>query len=147
MVTIQEITYEQCLTLWNQLWANRVSPIEPTSAMTFSHTSQRSYTTNVGTPTFLGAFVNEQLVGVNSIHDVDENQQRSRGLFVLPEFRSNGIATKLLKATIACRKPGRCLWSYPKDSALPTYVRAGFRVITDRIYDPVEDKWNYYVKA
>lgn len=147
MVTIQEITYEQCLVLWNQLWATRVSPIEPTSAMKFSYTSQRLYTDKVGTPTFLGAFVDDMLVGVNSIHDVDETQQRSRGLFVLPEYRGKGIAIKLLKETISRRKPDRCLWSYPKEEALPSYVRAGFRVITDRIFDATENKWNYYVKV
>lgn len=148
MVTIQEITYGQCLTLWNLLWTTRVSPIEPTSAMKLpKFASTREYTNIIGDPIFLGAFMDEQLVGVNSIHLVDEHQMRSRGLFVLPEFRSKGIATKLLKASIARRPADKVLWSYPKEEALPTYVRAGFRCITDRIYDPIEDKWNFYVKA
>ncbi len=148
MVTIQEITYEQCLTLWQLLWVDRVSPIEPTSAMKLPRfATTREYSDLIGEPTFLGAFWDDQLVGVNSLHSVGEHQMRSRGLYVLPEFRSKGIATKLLKETIARNPLDKILWSYPKDKALPTYVRAGFRVITDRIYDATEDKWNYYVKA
>jgi GNAT superfamily N-acetyltransferase len=148
MVTIQEITYDQCLTLWQLLWETRVSPIEPTSAMklpTFATT--REYTSIIGEPIFLGAFLDDKLVGVNSIHLVDAHQMRSRGLYVLPEYRSKGIATKLLKASIARRPADKILWSYPKEEALPTYVRAGFRCITDRIYDATEGKWNFYVKA
>lgn len=142
---IKEITFQECLPLWQLLWADRVSPIEPTSAMVIPlDVSVREYSTMIGKPTFLGYFENNILVGVNSHHPI-QNFSRSRGLYVLGSHRGKGIAVKLLKETIA-----RChnlVWSYPKDAALSVYLRAGFHAISGPIVDTVDNKTNYYVSV
>jgi len=140
---IREITYEECLPLWQLLWAGRVSPIEPTSAMAFPHdVNVREYTNDIGTPTFLGYFDGAILVGVNSYHKVD-NFYRSRGLYVLGSHRKQGIGEALLRATI--ERNNRPVWSYPKMEALSVYLKAGFTETGDPVYDAVESKTNQYV--
>lgn len=142
---IREITYEECLPLWQLLWAGRVSPIEPTSAMVIPFdANEREFSQNIGTPTFLGYFDGDVLVGVNSFHKI-ENFYRSRGLYVLGSHRKRGIGEALLRETIA-RTPAP-VWSYPKMEALPVYLKAGFMEISNPVYDEVEDKTNMYVCA
>jgi GNAT superfamily N-acetyltransferase len=145
---IQEITFEECLKLWHLLWLTRVSPIEPTSAMTLPNhiTLERQYSNDVGNPTFLGYHQDGKLVGVNSFHRVSDSM-RSRGLFVLDSCRGKGIAHQLLGETIRRAGEHFYVWSYPKKEALSVYLKAGFKLVTDGIYDPIEQKWNYYVKT
>ena len=142
---IREITYEECLPLWQLLWAGRVSPIEPTSAMVIPFDPlKREYTTKIGTPVFLGYFDNDILVGVNSYHKIG-NFYRSRGLYVLGSHRKQGIGEALLRETKS-RAAGP-VWSYPKMEALSVYLKAGFVEISNPIYDEVEGKTNVYVFA
>jgi GNAT superfamily N-acetyltransferase len=142
---IKQITYEECLVLWKMLWVNRVSPIEPTSSMVFYPSCKgRIYSQNIGTPIFLGAFIDGILVGVNSLHSLDDTT-RSRGLYVLGEHRGKGIANALLKATIDHAES--FVWSYPKEEALSVYEKAGFKIASEIIHDVIENKWNYYVRT
>jgi GNAT superfamily N-acetyltransferase len=145
---IKEITYQECLTLWNLLWADRVSPIEPCSAMDLPPNLpwdcvERPHTTNYGQPTFLGAFRDGELVGVNSLHHVN-GRIRSRGLYVLGSHRGHGIAKDLLLETIT-RADGLEVWSFPKKEALMVYIRAGFFQVSPMMWDHKENKNNCYV--
>lgn len=140
---IREITYQECLPLWQLLWAGRVSPIEPTSAMAIPFDPQeREYSDDIGTPIFLGYFDGEDLVGVNSYHRVN-NFYRSRGLYVKGSHRRQGIAQKLLAETIERCPTG--VWSYPKVEAVSVYLAVGFMEISLPVFDPVENKTNQYV--
>jgi GNAT superfamily N-acetyltransferase len=140
---IREIKYQECLPLWQLLWAGRVSPIEPTSAMAFPFdVNVREYTQNIGTPTFMGYFDGDLLVGVNSYHTVD-NFYRSRGLYVLGSHRKQGIGEALLRATI--ERTERPVWSYPKIEAMSVYLKAGFTETGEPVYDDIEGKTNQYV--
>ena len=140
---IQEITYQECLPLWSLLWANRVSPIEPTSAMLLPNDpmGQRVYSNIIGSPIFLGVYDNDTLVGVNSYHTVG-NQTRSRGLYVRGSHRGQGIGELLLRETI---KRTNQVWSYPKQEALNVYLKAGFKLYSEAIVDDIENKTNFYV--
>jgi GNAT superfamily N-acetyltransferase len=147
MLHLHEISYDKCLPLWEQLWNARVSPIEPTSAMILPEDRTiRAYSNEIGPPTFLGVFDGSYLIGVNSYHDVGE-QQRSRGLFVLPEYRGQGVGLWLLKETLSRRDPNKLMFSFPKEQALTTYTRAGFKVTSERMFDFHENKANYYVMS
>jgi GNAT superfamily N-acetyltransferase len=140
---IKTIQYDECLTLWNLLWADRVSAIESTSAMTLPvGGAHRSYSSNIGIPVFLGAYQGDLLIGVNSFHSVD-TIFRSRGLYVLDEFRGNKIGQLLLEKTIELA--GGRVWSFPKQEAINTYIRAGFHPVGQFEYDHIEKKRNCYV--
>ena len=129
---IKQISFEQIYEIWkNSLWPNRTSPIEPNSAMIFlgGYTMDNMTTT----PTFLGYFQNDKIIGVNSGHKCSDNSYRSRGLFVFPEFRHTGIATKILKATIEQGKVEGCsfVWSYPRKTSWRAYKQADFILMSE----------------
>ena len=133
---IKEITWEEIFPIWSQkLWPVRTSPIQTHSAMRFM--GDYDMENKETKATFLGYFLDNKLVGVNSGHGCKEIpvyglNYRSRGLFVLPDYRKKGIGTALLEATKSqAREEGyKTVWSYPKISSWDTYNRAGFSLAT-----------------
>lgn len=133
-IMIKEITWQEIYEVWkNYLWLERVSPIESTSAMCFLN----GYNMNnkISKPTFFGFFVDNILVGVNSGHSCEPNENygknyRSRGLFVFEQYRNLGIGKQLLLATAATAKLQQCsiIWSYPKYTSWSVYEKAGFQL-------------------
>lgn len=138
MTEIKEISWEQIQEVWaTKLWPSRESAIEPVSAMRY----MGGYTSDLGAPTFLGLFVDDVLVGVNSFHRV-ERAYRSRGLWIDEQMRSRGYGILLLKETIA--RVDRCIWSFPRSSSVSTYVKAGFVITSEEIGNPDIGATNYY---
>jgi GNAT superfamily N-acetyltransferase len=85
-------------------------------------------------PTFFGYIINDAIVGVNSGHACpNQNNYRSRGLWVDPNYRGQGLAQKLLTATIeqAQQEGYTQIWSYPRLSSWPTYQAVGFKLASD----------------
>lgn len=121
------ISFESIYPIWkNDLWFNRVSKIETNSAMKYLggiDILNMSYAA-----TFFGYVLENKIVGVNSGHKCSDQSYRSRGLYVYPEFRSNGIGSLLLEACIKQAKLENCkfIWSYPKKTSWKTYEKAGF---------------------
>lgn len=130
MIKISEIDFETILPIWSKfLWPDRKSLIEPQSLIEFGN---YPYTYDVKIldykPIFIGAYCEGALVGVNSGFLTTDLHFRSRGLYVAPEFRGNGIGRILLEHT---KKSGRKLgamwcWSIPRQSSFRTYSSAGF---------------------
>lgn len=124
---IKIISWEEIKHIWHfHLWPERISAIEPTSAMNYL----KGYDIkNMGAgPTFFGYFMNQSLVGVNSGHRCADNSYRSRGLWVNEQNRGDGIGKKLLLATI---QQGRnemteFIWSYPRKTSWFVYKSVGF---------------------
>ncbi len=148
---IKEISWEEIYEIWsNYLWPNRTSPIQTHSAMCFMNGhDMRNKNTRA---TFLGYFINDQLVGVNSGHGCVEFGEygvnyRSRGLFVHLQHRGKGIGTDLLKATASqARSEGyKMMWSYPKFTSWHTYKRAGF--ILESAWHPSENGTNAFASC
>jgi GNAT superfamily N-acetyltransferase len=85
------------------------------------------------TASFFGYAVNDKIVAVNSGHRCSDNSYRSRGLYVSPEFRKQGIGQKLLIATInqALDEGCKFIWSYPKKSSWGTYAASGFELASE----------------
>lgn len=126
---IEEITWPEILDIWStKLWPNRVSPIQTNSAMCYlqGHAMFNKQTK----PIFLAYKINGNIVGVNSGHATDNNSYRSRGLWVNPDFRNQGIGKKLLLATIdqAVNENSSMIWSLPRQTSWNTYKAAGFEL-------------------
>lgn len=144
---IKAISWEKILKIWSkELWPNRNSPIETNSAMCFLNGYDMNNMTK--TPTFFGYFVNNKIVGVNSGHMCGDNSYRSRGLWVNPEFRNQGIGTLLLKETIlqAEKESAKFIWSYPRKSSWNTYFKAGFELSSEWEKSETSDSNAYCIK-
>lgn len=144
------ITFDTILPLWqSKLWPNRASAIEPLSAMTWPFEgcpdpidmSIFSYE-----PTFWGVFDGDKIVGVNSGHRTTDWQYRSRGIWVNPDYRGQGIADLLFTALQqqAAHEDCEMLWSIPRKTALKAYTKFGFSTVGDYIQTETADA-NIYV--
>ena len=125
---LTELTWKKIHYVWkNYLWPNRSSPIEPISAMCYLNGYDAA--NMASTPTFFGYIIDDRIVGVNSGHACpNQNNYRSRGLWVDPNYRGQGIGQQLLTATIkqGQQEGYRQIWSYPRRSSWPTYQAVGF---------------------
>ena len=130
---LTELNWKEIHIIWTtHLWPNRSSPIEPVSAMCFLN--GHNMANMVSIPTFYGYIVNDKIVGVNSGHACpDQNNYRSRGLWVDPNYRGRGIGQQLLTATInqGLQEGYDQIWSYPRRSSWPTYRAVGFALASE----------------
>lgn len=130
---IEIIAWEDILPVWkNQLWPDRKTPIEPVSAMCFL--GNYDMDNMLTKPVFYGYYKNDLLVGVNSGHSCPRsNSYRSRGLWVHPQHRRQGIGKALLDVTIAeaFNSGHDMVWSFPRKASWPVYQSAGFSLRSD----------------
>lgn len=148
---IIRLSFEQISSVWqNHLWPDRESPIESHSAMTWPFEGNpEQYDMNVFNypATFWGVYIDNKLVGVNSGHKTTDTQYRSRGIWVHPEYRKQGIAQNLFNMTKhqAVLEKTDMIWSLPRKTALPAYERFGFSTVGDFLKTETSDA-NIYVK-
>ncbi len=132
---LRNIPFDEILPVWSTyLWKARVSEIAPTSAIKYG-TLPYEYDISYMDSEFhgVGAYFEDFLIGVNSVHNTGGSQWRSRGLFVFDEFRGNGVGQALLKSSIdIARKSGMTeMWTMPKQTSLTTYEKSGFVKTSD----------------
>lgn len=135
---IKKITFSEVLPFWKQLWYPKEDIQQRSGRLLITGFNKSIITNDDIKVTFFGAEVDGKIVGVNSGYTVIPDYRtstgyRSRGLFVLPEYRGQGIAQQLLQATEdqANEENKIIIWSIPRKSALKTYTRFGFRVMSD----------------
>tara|TARA_R110001592_G_scaffold1805_14_gene10889 strand:- start:539 stop:1000 length:462 start_codon:yes stop_codon:yes gene_type:complete len=132
---IERLDFDTIKNIWGkELWPNRSSAIESHSAMTWPFEGNpEPIDMNIFTykPTFLGAYIDNSLVGVNSGHRTSEDQYRSRGVWVDPNYRKRGVSQMLFLMTAHQAKVEGCdmLWSIPRKTALPAYTKFGFETV------------------
>ena len=145
------LSFEQISDIWqNKLWPNRTSAIETHSAMTWPFEGNpEQYDMNVFNypATFWGVYIDNKLVGVNSGHKTTDTQYRSRGIWVDPEYRKQGIAQNLFLLTKHQAQLEKCemIWSIPRKTALPAYTKFGFETVGDYIVTETSEA-NIYVR-
>ena len=142
---IKIIDFSTVYPIWSShLWPNRVSAIEPTSAMQYLGNYDLKNMNYI--PVFLAYIQDNIILGVNSGHKCQDNGYRSRGLYVQPEYRGKGIGTILLQETIKIGSLEGCdyVWSYPRKTSWKTYERAGFLLSSD--WEVSELGLNAYVR-
>lgn len=147
---ITEISYDDILPIWREhLWPNRTSPYETHSAMTWPYTSDIIYDMDIFNypAIYWGFYDNDQLCGVNSGHATSDTEYRSRGLWVDPLWRSEGVGTTLLTKTLDHAKDlgYSMIWSLPRVSSVGAYYRAGFVDIGSQVKTETSDA-NIYVR-
>lgn len=135
-MNIVEIDFETILPFWDKyLWPNRISDIEPYSAMTLDQKYDASYKDM--NKIFLAGYVGDTIVAVNSVHLCGDEYARSRGLWVDPTFRGNGYGVEMLKETcVAANRMGATMiWSFPRQTSFKTYSIAGFSQLSKWLED------------
>ena len=148
---IERLNFDTIKNIWEKdLSPNRTSAIETHSAMTWPFEGNpEPIDMNVFTyePTFLGAYIDNELVGVNSGHRTTNEQYRSRGIWVDPDYRKRGVSQMLFLMTAHQAKVEGCemLWSIPRKTALPAYTKFGFETVGDYIVTETSEA-NVYVK-
>lgn len=126
---IIQVEFDSIYPVWkNFLWPKRISKIETNSAM--EYLGGIDINNMYYTPSFFAYIYDDKVCGVNSGHKCSDQSYRSRGLYVFPEFRKQGIGSKLLNATIEQAKQENCkfIWSYPKQASWKTYEKVGFNL-------------------
>lgn len=129
---IKQITFEETIPYWKILWGDVT--IRKKSGILLLKEFDMTINDNENiVPIFFGAFYEDKIVGVNSGYSPVDNQYRSRGLYILPEYRRRGISQLLLKATQEQgRKENKNLfWSMPRKEALSVYQKFGFKKISE----------------
>lgn len=127
---IKLISFEDILPLWKELWPN-TEPIKPYNEWEFlGGYNSEIPRSNVW---FIGYYDGDNLVGCNSCFMSAKSHLRSRGIYILPEYRGRGISKYLFDKTIeiAEQNHAELVWSYPRLDALPSYLAAGFETIGD----------------
>ena len=128
---IERLDFDTIKNIWGkELWPNRSSAIESHSAMTWPFEGNPE-PIDMNIFTFLGAYIDNSLVGVNSGHRTSEDQYRSRGVWVDPNYRKRGVSQMLFLMTAHQAKVEGCdmLWSIPRKTALPAYTKFGFETV------------------
>lgn len=139
-----EITFEEIYDFWKEgLWPDRKTDIEPLNAIVYDRRLLENYGSvsiskdwtifDWSKPTFFAMKEENtgKIVGVNSGFRTGEKTYRSRGIYVLPEYRGRTLSTILLENTIIQAKEEKCdlIWSLPRASAMIAYEGVGFRRI------------------
>ncbi len=142
---IKELLYNEVHQVWQEfLWPER-NNILPMSNMRYKDTAYDNIYKNYK-PTFFGYILDDKIVGVNSGHSTSRVHYRSRGLYVMPEYRHNNIGKHLLEYTITLAKAEnkKYCWSLPRKVALKTYLNAGFEQ-TSKFFETETSEQNCYV--
>ena len=125
--TIQDIWYEE--DMWGQLaYAHPIS-----SMLYLNGVNKKIQDLKYSNPIFYAYIIDRKIAGVNSYHKVNEDQCRSRGLYVYPKYRKNNIGVELLKYAIEQNKDAgyKFIWSMPRSTAIETYKKAGYVITSD----------------
>ena len=138
---IKQIDFETISPIWKKyLWPDK-KEILPMSNMRYKDIPYTEIS-NIYEPTYFAFYIDDKIVGVNSGHQSSRFHYRSRGLYVDPKFRKQGIGTLLLAYVCTLGKANGMVycWSLPRKSALNTYLRAGFEQTSD--FSPTETSEN-----
>jgi GNAT superfamily N-acetyltransferase len=142
------VDFRTIFPIWKEkLWPERLSDIKMMSSMMYLGGYDTSIY-NKYSPTFFTVYNNNgDIIGVNSGHKTTNNLYRSRGLWVDPLYRLQGISGILFCELYgqAMKESCKAIWSIPRKTALPAYKKYGFIQTSDFFNDAVEFGPNCYV--
>jgi GNAT superfamily N-acetyltransferase len=133
-IILKEISWESIYRVWRKfLWPNQNIYIK--SISTRLHLGETDEKNSIYNPIFLGCYKADKLVGVNSSHKCRDGSFRSRGLWVDPEHRGEGIGQAILRQTLEFRGNSTFVWSYPRQTSWSTFENVGFILTSDWMPD------------
>jgi len=148
---IKRLPFDTINYIWkNYLWVDRKSAIESHSAMTWPfENNPNEFDMNIFNypASFFGIKVDGKLIAVNSGHKTSETQYRSRGIWIDPKFRRQGLSQLLFNSVKeqAILEGCNMIWSLPRKTALSAYTKFGFKPMGDFLSTETSDS-NIYVK-
>lgn len=135
---IKEITFEEIEYYWNTyLWSKYtndgyiIRKVNLTTQEDYTHPAylniKITLVEKIIPVTYIGYFIDEKIVGVESGYKTNKDYYRVRGLWVDENHRRKGIATKLINwLESKCRE--KYLWTIPRESAIRFYLNYGFNI-------------------
>lgn len=126
---ISRVSFETVEPIWrDKLWKDRISPIEPCSAITpqgqidMALMSQEAF--------FWACKAEDKIIGVMSGFQTSNQEFRLRGVWVDEDFRQKDIGTQLLERAITQAKELRCkkVWTMPRSTSWGFYQSNGFKM-------------------
>lgn len=137
---IEECSFDEVRSVWEKLlWPGRQSPIKAHSSLCYLSGHDMAIYNN---PVYFFKAIGSEgeVMGVNSCFQTTSGQFRSRGLFVLQDFRGCGVGKLLLEAAKdKARENGALeIWSMPRKGSEQVYNSAGFSMVGDWFDEGVE---------
>lgn len=149
---IKEITFEEIMKHWNKLWSKyvdkgyKINKVNTTTQKNYCYRITESLNQDqkeiLMKPTYIGYFIEGNIVGVESGYKTNIDYHRVRGLWVDEHHRYSGIATKLIN-WFETRCQQKYLWTLPRHSALEFYLKYGFKVTG--LFEKTVYGQNYFV--
>lgn len=127
MIKYKRVEYPDILPYWEMLWPGRDHSVYSSMLMRggIDHHIKDEYKHRCWI-----AFddTNMRTAGVMAGHKSESLCYRTRGLWVNPAYRGQGVAQGLFALAELQAKNEHCrwLWSYPRLSALPAYMKSGY---------------------
>lgn len=143
---IEISSFEEIYPYWDKfLWPNRESKILKASSMMYGGGYDKKIATTA-LPVFWKILDSREIIGINSGFKTANNYFRSRGLWVHPSYRKQGLSQKLLSAaeTEAIKQKCLYLWSVPRTASLTAYIKFGFQVTSEPFSEGMEFGPNCY---
>jgi GNAT superfamily N-acetyltransferase len=134
---IRKITFEEIKPYWKILWEDYIN--EGCDISKVNIWTQNNYCykvieyfndeqlVNILKPVYVGYFIDNDIVGVESGYKTNIDYYRIRGLWVNEDNRSKGIATELVK-WFERRSKEKYIWTIPRETSLGFYLKNGFKV-------------------
>ena len=125
---IKIVDFKTIYPIWkHKLWKGRISKIEESNPIDYLGKYNPELLKNKAI--CFACYIDSNIVGVNTLLPTSNNFCRSRGFYINPEQRLKGIGKKLMETTLqyAYNLNFKCIWSLPRKSSLPFYLKFGFK--------------------
>jgi len=131
-MNIKIVDFETIYPIWkNKLWKGRISKIEQSNPIDYLGKYNPNLMNNKAI--CFAYYEGDEIIGVNTLLPTSDTFCRSRGFYINPEQRLKGIGLQLMKFTLekALLLDFKYMWSLPRKSALPFYLKFGFKQTSD----------------
>lgn len=147
---IKEVSYEDIEPMWQHPEVGMTSPV---STMRYYEDNSKSHNggcymrildPDYSDPKFwvyTEPSNDQRWLGCISCHWTDHLELRARGMFVDPQYRKQGIATKLLGRVVshACEYGAYRIWCLAGPNSIPVHLKRGFTLVSRQYQGDLPD--------